>query len=112
MRSFARPPRKLLDFLLHWAPLWVPVVLLLQILLLGLKPALEERSRLKAQRPAVEERHKSSRKLYDKALRVNDAWQDPKFPERKKRIWYAEAEARRQELKALTGDQPQADDSR
>ncbi|HIG87380.1 MAG TPA: hypothetical protein EYQ25_10090 [Planctomycetes bacterium] len=110
LEFFVRPTRKLLNLLLHWAPLWTPIVLLLMILLLGLKPALEERSRLEAQRPAVEARHKSSRKAYLQAQREHDAWQDPIFQARKERIWHAQTEARRRELKALTDDQPQADD--
>lgn len=90
-----------LDALWHWAPLWAPIVLLLQILILGLIPALQERNRLAVERPAVQARHNSSRRVYEDAQRINNAWQDPMFQARKERLWNLEADARRREIEAL-----------
>lgn len=99
--TFLTPLRRGLDSIWHWAPLWAPTVLLLQILLLGLAPALKQRQQLAAQRPAVQARHDSSRRVYKEAQRINDAWQDPMFQARKERLWNQEQEARRREVEAL-----------
>jgi hypothetical protein len=100
-RSFMNKSlRRLISFGLHWAPLWAPLVLLVQITLLGLRPALQERSRLEAQRIEVETRHNTSQKAYRKAKKNNDAWQDPIFQARKERVWSREANDRKAKLKA------------
>ena len=100
-RSFMNKSlRRLISFGLHWAPLWAPLVLLVQITLLGLRPALQERSRLEAQRIEVETRHNTSQKAYRKAKKNNDAWQDPIFQARKERVWYRDSEDRKAKLKA------------
>ena len=98
--SMNKSLRRLIAFGLHWAPLWAPLVLLVQITLLGLRPALQERSRLEAQRIEVETRHNTSQKAYRKAKKNNDAWQDPIFQARKERVWSREANDRKAKLKA------------
>ena len=98
--SMNKSLRRLISFGLHWAPLWAPLVLLVQITLLGLRPALQERSRLEAQRIEVETRHNTSQKAYRKAKKNNDAWQDPIFQARQERIWSREANDRKAKLKA------------
>ena len=100
-RSFMNKSlRRLISFGLHWAPLWAPLVLLVQITLLGLRPALQERSLLEAHRIGVEGRHNTSEKAYQEAKKFNDAWQDPIFQARQERIWSREANDRKAKLKA------------
>lgn|GEM_PF-3519174 len=98
--SFNKSLRRLVASCLHWAPLWAPLVLLLQITLLGLRPALQERSRLAAERPAVEARHIKSKVDKEREERTNKAWQDPMFKARKERQWYRENENQKSKLKA------------
>ena len=109
-RSFMNKSlRRLISFGLHWAPLWAPLVLLVQITLLGLRPALQERSRLEAQRIEVETRHNTSQKAYRKAKKNNDAWQDPIFQARKERVWYRDSEDRKAKLKARPPQEGEGD---
>ena len=109
-RSFMNKSlRRLISFGLHWAPLWAPLVLLVQITLLGLRPALQERSRLEAQRIEVETRHNTSQKAYRKAKKTNDAWQDPIFQARKERVWYRDSEDRKAKLNARLPQEGEGD---
>lgn len=98
--SFNKSIRRLISSCLHWAPLWAPLVLLLQITFLGLRPALQERSRLAAERPEVEARHFNSKVDKEREERTNKAWQDPMFKARKERQWYREYEDQKSKLKA------------
>jgi hypothetical protein len=107
--SMNKSLRRLISFGLHWAPLWAPLVLLVQITLLGLRPALQERSRLEAQRIEVETRHNTSQKAYRKAKKTNDAWQDLRFKERKERLWYREDEDQKSKLKAQLPQEGEGD---
>jgi len=81
-RRLARP----LGLVAHWMPVWVPLVLLCQIGLLGLRPALSENLRL-AERERVlgerYERHLARRTELDLLLRALD---DPVYQERLRRI--------------------------
>ncbi|MDE0904298.1 MAG: hypothetical protein OSB42_06680 [Planctomycetota bacterium] len=74
--------------------------MLLQITFLGLRPALQERSRLAAERPEVEARHFNSKVDKEREERTNKAWQDPMFKARKERQWYREYEDQKSKLKA------------
>lgn len=98
LSSFKKGVRRLIASVLHWAPLWAPLVLLLQITFLGLRPALRELSLLEAHRIQVEDRWHKSKKAYQKAKKLNEAWQDPTFSERKERQWYWEAKNRKDKL--------------
>ncbi|MEO2162308.1 MAG: hypothetical protein ABGY29_07245, partial [bacterium] len=50
---------------LHWAPVWIPALLLAQILVLGLRPALKRHSELNALAPQVNERFQITRTEHD-----------------------------------------------
>lgn len=71
--------------LVHWAPVWIPLVLLAQIGLLGLRPALREARLLRQSEAVLETRRNGAldRQTYWK--RMLDAQHDPMFIERERR---------------------------
>ncbi|MAG62612.1 hypothetical protein CMO84_03740 [Candidatus Woesearchaeota archaeon] len=64
---------------LHWAPVWIPALLLVQILMLGLWPALVRRSALDALAPQVDERYQATRTEHDALQMLEQAWKDPMY---------------------------------
>jgi hypothetical protein len=70
---------------LHWAPVWIPALLLAQILLLGLWPALARRNVLDALAPQVDERFQATQAEYDSLQMQEQAWKDPMFLARYRR---------------------------
>lgn len=70
---------------LHWAPVWIPALLLAQILMLGLRPALARRSALDALAPQVDERYQTTQAEYDSLTLQKQAWGDPMFVARYRR---------------------------
>ena len=77
---------RLLGGVLHWAPVWVPLVLLWQVGTLGLKPALAEEARLVEEGKSVEERHERTRAQFESLENEAEAWQDPVYQERRRRM--------------------------
>ena len=70
---------------LHWAPVWIPALLLAQILLLGLWPALARRSALDTLAPQVNERYQATRTEHDSLQLQEQAWNDPVYVARYQR---------------------------
>jgi hypothetical protein len=80
-----RGGRLLLVFTAYWAPVWIPLGLLAQMAVLGLKPTLIERERLERERPVVEARHERTRARYERMSAEVEAWGDPVWRERWRR---------------------------
>jgi hypothetical protein len=70
---------------LHWAPVWIPALLLAQILMLGLWPALARRSALDTLAPQVNERYQATRTEHDSLQIQERAWKDPIYVARYQR---------------------------
>ncbi|MEC8495262.1 MAG: hypothetical protein VXZ39_10080, partial [Planctomycetota bacterium] len=79
-------PVRALVLVLHWSPVWVPLLLIWQITLGGLRPALSEQQRLSEERPAVEERHAASEASFLRMAAERRAWEDPAYRERLRRL--------------------------
>lgn len=84
-RASASVPRAALGLVLGWSPVWVPLALLAQVGLRGLRPALAERARLESEAPLVEERHRTARERFESLELELRAWDDPVFRERWRR---------------------------
>lgn len=78
-------PVRIAGFVLRWAPVWVPALLIWQITSGGLKPALAEQRRLADERPGVEERHDRTSAELERMAAERRAWEDPVFRERARR---------------------------
>ncbi len=76
-----------------WSPVWVPALLIWQISVGGLRPALAEQKRLDEERPAVEERHRATSSDFEEMSAEHRAWEDPVYRERLRRANRAEDEA-------------------
>ena len=74
-----------LRFVWHWAPVWVPLILLWQFADRGLRPALEEDQRLKGLAPLVEATYDDSRQAFEILDGEARAWRDPVYRERRRR---------------------------
>jgi len=70
---------------LHWSPVWIPLVLLAQILILGLRPALARGSELDILTPQVSERCETTDAEHAFLERQVRAWDDPIFRARNRR---------------------------
>ncbi|MEE2940639.1 MAG: hypothetical protein VX460_09675 [Planctomycetota bacterium] len=79
-------PLRALVLVLRWSPVWVPLLLIWQITLGGLRPALSEQQRLREERPAVEERHAASEASFLRMAAERRAWEDPAYRERLRRL--------------------------
>ena len=83
--SRSEPSRGPLRSVAHWAPVWLPLALGIQIAILGLRPALQEERRLEGEREALRARQAellAERAELDERLR---AQADPLFLERERR---------------------------
>lgn len=78
--------RRILGVLAHWAPVWVPLALLAQVGLLGLRPALTERARLEREATRVHARHDGARDHFETLDAEVKAWADPIYRERLRRL--------------------------
>ena len=63
----------------HWAPVWVPLLLLWQVGVMGLRPTLAEYDRLEHKRSAVLERYEHTRDRFELMRDEREAWQDPVY---------------------------------
>ena len=72
--------------LLHWLPLVLALALLAQIGILGLRPALLERQRLSRQAAGVRARNEALHARFDELKLQIEAWQDPVYIERVRRL--------------------------
>ncbi|MDA1265539.1 MAG: hypothetical protein O2816_10720 [Planctomycetota bacterium] len=72
--------------MLHWAPVWVALLLFWQVSTLGLKPALAEEARLEQETLSVEERHERTKTEFEALEDEAEAWQDPVYRERRRRM--------------------------
>lgn len=70
---------------LYWAPVWVPLLLLWQVSVRGLRPALEERARLAREQVAVVARYRDARERFERMDAEVRAWADPIYRERLRR---------------------------
>ena len=85
-----RAARKVLGGVVYWAPVWVALLLLWQVAIRGLKPALAEENRLQTEAEAVEQRHIRAQTEFQALERETQAWQDPVYRERRRRMLEAE----------------------
>lgn len=77
--------RGLLRAFWYWLPVLVPLLILGQVCLQGLRPALAEGRRLEREEPAVRARHEDAQVRFETMeLRVR-AWRDPVYQERLRR---------------------------
>ena len=79
-------PRGIVGRVLFWMPVWVPLLLLWQVSVRGLRPALAEHSRLAREEAAVVERHRASRADLEHMQAETLAWSDPIYRERVRRL--------------------------
>ncbi|MEM9803166.1 MAG: hypothetical protein AAGA20_22800 [Planctomycetota bacterium] len=79
-------PLRVLGVALRWAPVWVPALVLWQIVSGGLEPALAEKKRLDDARPVVERRHERSTDEFEQMSAERRAWDDPVYRERIRRV--------------------------
>jgi len=76
-----RLPRSVIE----WAPVWAPLAISTQIVLLGLRPALQEERRLEREEAILEQRYAElSQERLELDLRL-EAQRDPLFLERERR---------------------------
>lgn len=83
-----RPPSvtgRLFRSLVHWAPVWIPLGLLAQIGLLGLRPALQEARLLRKSAAVLETRRNGALDRQSYWNRLLQAQNDPMFIERERR---------------------------
>lgn len=80
-----RPLRDAWHWTLHWSPVWIPLVLLAQILILGLRPALARSRALDQLTPQVMERYDATHATHGDLTREAEAWEDEIFVERHRR---------------------------
>ena len=71
---------------LYWMPVWVPLLLLWQVALRGLSPALDEHRRLEGEETAVFARHQASQRSFQYMEALARAWDDPVYRERMRRL--------------------------
>lgn len=78
-------PLRALKLALFWSPVWVPILLIVQIWQLGLNNVLAEQKRLEEARPKVEAHYVSSQETFDRMSAERRAWDDPVYRERVRR---------------------------
>jgi hypothetical protein len=81
-RLIARPIR----FVLVWSPVWIPCVLIWQFSTRGLQPSQAEQARLEQETPRVLERYEEERADFEVMAAEAEAWTDPVFRERRRRL--------------------------
>lgn len=81
-RLIAKPFR----FVLVWSPVWIPGILIWQFSTRGLEPTQAEQARLEGVTPNVIERHDQQRANYEVMAAEAEAWTDPVFLERRRRL--------------------------
>ena len=69
----------------YWLPVLVPLLILGQVCLRGLRPALVEGRRLEREEPAVRARHADAQMRFESMQREVRAWRDPVYQERLRR---------------------------
>ena len=69
----------------YWLPVLVPLWILDQVCLGGLRPALAEGRRLEREEPAVRARHDDAQVRFETMERRVRAWRDPVYQERLRR---------------------------
>ncbi len=70
---------------LYWAPVWLPLVLLVQVAVFGLRPAWEERQRLADSESEVDAREGQLENEYVELVRDRRKLSDPIYRERVRR---------------------------
>ncbi len=78
--------RRALGLFMYSLPVLVPLALLAQIAIRGLKPALAEHERLLHEEAVVTERHMASEQEYLAKQAEVDAWRDPMYRARLRRV--------------------------
>ena len=81
LASVTRIPRAVVA----WSPVWVPLAICVQVALLGLRPALEERERLETEAHALVVRYDELATERVELDRILQAQSDPLFVERERR---------------------------
>ncbi len=71
--------------LAYWAPVWIPLGLLAQIALLGLRPARAEGERLEREAAGVLARHERTEAEWERMRAEREAWDDEVWRERMRR---------------------------
>ena len=79
-------PGLVLRFVCYWMPVWIPLALLAQVALRGLKPALVERERLLREESVVTDRHDEAQERLSTMRSEVNAWSDPIYRERLRRV--------------------------
>jgi hypothetical protein len=74
----------------HWAPVWIPSILLWQFATKGLVPAVNEARRLQEVGPEVDARHAEAKEAFEQVQAEAQAWQDPVYRERRRRMRFQE----------------------
>jgi len=77
--------RGAIGFVVYWMPVWIPLTVLGQVALLGLRPALNESRRLEHEEAIVTERFERSRSEFERMQAEATAWKDPVYRERLRR---------------------------
>ena len=72
--------------LLTWSPVWIAALLIWQFTTRGLRPAQAEQMRLERAAPAVQERHQRRQGQFEVMAAEREAWDDPVFRERQRRL--------------------------
>ncbi len=88
-------PIRILGWTIRWAPVWVPIIMIWQIVTFGLNPALAESKRLEEATPAVMERFAQSQAQFESMAAQRRAWEDETYRERVRRMRAADREAGR-----------------
>lgn len=88
-------PIRLLALTIQWAPVWVPLILIWQIVTFGLQPALAESKRLQEAQPEVMERFALSEAQFESMAAQRRAWEDETYRERVRRMRAADRAAGR-----------------
>ncbi len=73
--------------LCSWAPVWIPLVLVAQIGIRGLRPALAEERRLDRAETVLEQRHGEALEQRNELERLLRAQDDAVYQERERRTW-------------------------
>ncbi len=77
--------RGVLRALWYWLPVLVPLLILEQVCIRGLRPALAEGRRLEREEPAVRARHAHAQLRFETMDKQVRAWRDPIYQERLRR---------------------------
>ncbi len=86
MLGLLRLPLVVLRTLLAWSPVWISAILIWQFTTRGLRPAQAESQRLRHLAPEVEGRHDARKADFEVMAAESEAWDDPVFRERQRRL--------------------------